>query len=355
MKKVETLEEYIKEISVLTKKIKEKNKVVVFRGENKDFGNTSCVPNIFRKNVLRENNRFEKNLFDEMKSNDLAHGNNYLEIAISAQHDGFPSRLLDVSYNCLVALYFACAPSKEAQDKSEMDDGKVFVFSIEKLFCPTGENIVNGYEEIIIGKNNSFIKNQIFAKNHKLIDHIKTNKRIIAQQGAFILFQGNYFEPLPKRICDVITIDHSAKIKICEDLNDLFGINKSSIYPQVENFVESMINKSQYVIDSTFCLDSELEMVLYNVEQDFEFYIDNIILNKGDAANIIFEMEKNLKDYMLGFENLEVSCCGNDEENKSVRNSIEKYNNIVKEEGEFLKEVLKSTSVKFNYENFEIM
>ena len=42
-----------------------------------------------------------------MSANHLTDGKTYLEIAIDAQHGGFPSRLLDVTYNCIVALYFA--------------------------------------------------------------------------------------------------------------------------------------------------------------------------------------------------------------------------------------------------------
>ena len=45
-------------------------------------------------------------------------------------------------------------------------------------------------------------------KDDKLIDHIKTNKRIIAQQGAFILFQGNDYKKIPERI-SYTTVTHS--------------------------------------------------------------------------------------------------------------------------------------------------
>lgn len=45
-----------------------------------------------------------------MSANHLTDGKTYLEIAIDAQHGGFPSRLLDVTYNCIVALYFAITP-----------------------------------------------------------------------------------------------------------------------------------------------------------------------------------------------------------------------------------------------------
>ena len=53
---------------------------------------------------------FEKSLFDAMRQNRLTGEKRYLDNAIDAQHGEFPSRLLDVSYNCLTALYFAVTP-----------------------------------------------------------------------------------------------------------------------------------------------------------------------------------------------------------------------------------------------------
>lgn len=45
------------------------------------------------------------------------------DILAKLQHFGFPTRLLDVSSNPLVALYFACS------DKNEMEnDGAVYIF-----------------------------------------------------------------------------------------------------------------------------------------------------------------------------------------------------------------------------------
>ena len=93
--------------------------------------------------------------YTQTKANKLSKGNSYLENAISAQHDGFPSRLLDVTYNSLVALYFACTPYYRKRE-SEYDDkdGRVFIFFLDKMFCPTGENITNNYNDLILGKEN---------------------------------------------------------------------------------------------------------------------------------------------------------------------------------------------------------
>ena len=83
--------------------------VSVYRGEPKRY-NKPCIPNIYRDNLLKENKFFEKSLFDAMRQTKLTGEKRYLDNAIDAQHGEFPSRLLDVTYNCLTALYFAVTP-----------------------------------------------------------------------------------------------------------------------------------------------------------------------------------------------------------------------------------------------------
>ena len=135
------IDEYIKRIAKIVNTRKTDSNIVLYRGEPQNYP-TPCVPNIFRENFIKNYKYFEKNIFDEMKANNLSKGNSYLEKAISAQHDGFPSRLLDVTYNSLIALYFACTPYyRKKEDEYDDKDGKVFIFFLDKMFCPTGENI----------------------------------------------------------------------------------------------------------------------------------------------------------------------------------------------------------------------
>lgn len=374
---IKSLDKYISVVSKYMEKYKNDNKIVVFRGEANDYGESACVPNIFRKNILTYNPKFEKNLFDEMTANDLTIGNNYLEKAISAQHDGFPSRLLDVTYNCLVALYFACTPHyNKPEDSLDNEDGRVFLFVIEKMFCPTGENIVDNYNEIVKRSEDSFIKNQIFGKNHKLIDHIKTNKRIIAQQGAFILFQGDEYEPIPKRLCKTIIIDRKAKRDLRTQLSSLFGIDTGSIYPQAENFVSKMIHRSSYVDNSEFSFENELKMIIHNIDQDFNFYINELFKsnNKTSKYEIVCDLENNLKDYKIGLENLRDSILKNKDckigpENlcESILNSkncnqkkiiqfyISKYNKTIESEITYINKILINTNITIETSDFEVM
>lgn len=109
----------------------------VYRGEPECYP-TPCRPNLFRRGVLAENRFFEKNLFDAMRQNKLTGEKRYLDNAIDAQHGEFPSRLLDVSYNCLVALYFAVTPYYHTEENSlDREDGMVFLFFLDEIFSPS--------------------------------------------------------------------------------------------------------------------------------------------------------------------------------------------------------------------------
>lgn len=95
------ISEYLSRISSCIRKRQQKDCVTVYRGEP-DVYDHPCRPGIFRKDVLKGSRFFEKNLFDAMRQNKLTGEKRYLDNAIDAQHGEFPSRLLDVSYNCVV-------------------------------------------------------------------------------------------------------------------------------------------------------------------------------------------------------------------------------------------------------------
>ena len=141
MGKIQSISAYIEEVEKLTKNIGE-DTIIVYRGEEKLYP-TFCQPNLFRDDYFKNNKFIEKNLLDEMKSNRLTDGNSYLQRAVDAQHGGFPSRLLDVTYNSLVALYFAVTPyymKNEEYENDGKEDGYVYIYYIKKIFCPSSNN-----------------------------------------------------------------------------------------------------------------------------------------------------------------------------------------------------------------------
>lgn len=318
------VQDYVEVVSKIIDSKDTDDFIITYRGESQEYP-TPCVPNIYREEYLKNYDFFEKNIFDEMRANKISKGEKYLENAISAQHDGFPSRLLDVSYNSLVALYFAVTPYyRYDEDKYDKKNGKVFVFFIDKLFCPTGDNITKAYEDIICNKN-TFLNNSVFSKNHKLIDHLKINNRIIAQQGAFILFQGNDVDHLPKYMYEEILIPANAKKTLRKELKDFFGIHTGSIYPEAENLIEEIKKKSLSIENSTFDFDSELKILMCNLKNEIKYYLFHIFNNADKPYELIRQFEKVLRSYQLGLSQLKY------DEKNNYSSYIKEYNNAIEE------------------------
>lgn len=335
MGQIEHISDYIAEIEKQIGNAGEEQ-TIVFRGEIQEF-EKPCYPNLFRKQILENNPYFEKNQFDEMTANHLTRGETYLEKAIDAQHGGFPSRLLDVTYNCLIALYFAVTPFYyEAEESTDAKDGMVYIFPVEKMYCPTGNNINNAYNAIVQRKEEWLNKEPIFQKNHKLIDHIKLNTRIVAQQGAFILFQGDEGEEIPDYQYKKLRIKGENKKVLRGELKHLCGIHTGSVYPEKYNLVNEIVRKTSYVNAKEFSIQSELEMVIFNLQRCMEHYVEE--LEHARQREIYIELirifERRIGEYKNGILSLErgKETYGNPPGyEEALREAKEKYNVCVED------------------------
>ena len=251
----------------------------VYRGEPCIYP-TPCRPGLFRSDALTENKYFEKNLFDAMRQSRLTDEKCYLDNAIDAQHGEFPSRLLDVSYNCLIALYFAVTPYyHKKEEELDGEDGMVFVLFMDEIFSPSAQNINDNYNAII-NRDREWTQSPLFRKNHKFIDHIKLGPRIIAQQGAFILFQGDVAEDLPQGMYYGIRIPGGAKKLLREQLNRLFGIHTGSIYPETINLVKDLTRKSGWINTQPYSCENELHYTLRQMERELDYYLYYVVSRK---------------------------------------------------------------------------
>lgn len=126
-KKVTCLSDYLEWI----KKVKDSNtcsrpfQTIYYRGQaNRHW---SLVPSLFRQKKNGESSsQLECMILREAQHrlwSELATLPTYLEKLVYLQHYGMPTRLLDVTFNPLIALYFAC---EEAEHEGEAVDGKVF-------------------------------------------------------------------------------------------------------------------------------------------------------------------------------------------------------------------------------------
>ncbi|TRX22042.1 FRG domain-containing protein [Flavobacterium franklandianum] len=265
---INTISDFIKELQKIPKK---RDFELYFRGHSDK--NFVLEPSIYRsKRIISNENKIFKEFILRTPS-DFLNEKSALEKLVKMQHYGLPTRLLDITTNPLVALYFAC------NEKSKQD-GKVFAFkvpkedikyydsdtvsiianiakrplsfSIEKI-----RNLKNyefneqedlGYLLHEIKEEKSYFQNIINASDIERVVAVKVkqnNNRIIKQSGAFLIFGVNGTKALPAKIPndwiinlelkDVdFEINNNSKDDIIDELN-LLGINEATLFPELEN------------------------------------------------------------------------------------------------------------------------
>ena len=101
----------ISKVNTFISTLKGKGETLFFRGHANP--NYILRPSIMRTSRLRQN---ERNLYNELLINcpgDFEKCPTHLEKLVKMQHYGLPTRLLDITRNPVVALYFACESQSE--------------------------------------------------------------------------------------------------------------------------------------------------------------------------------------------------------------------------------------------------
>ena len=206
-----------------------------------------------------------------------------LEKLVRAQHFGLATRLLDVTLNPLVALYFCC---REAQN----DDGRILQYAVDNnriksfdsdtVSVISNTSLLNYDEKSEIRKSVSayfkknvttqlskFNKKSPLPKLHHFICEEKpyflpqikpstfrqyvavlpkrNNKRMIAQSGAFIVFPQNLeltSRRSPRISIQQITIPAESKQYLIGQL-DRINVNLSTLFPEMSMTSEYLLDK----------------------------------------------------------------------------------------------------------------
>lgn len=332
---LQKVEEQISELKRVTG-----DSLVCFRGENRMSGEQGelyrhSMPNIFRPDKFEMLNKFkwfEKGILDEIRSNNLSGSKEYLEIAMDAQHGGFPSRLLDVTFNSLIALFFATTPHyNTAIEKNDDTDGRVLVYVFDKMATSKTKTVIDIYKDLISEKKDNIRLSRLGSHFHFLIDFVDLNSRIRAQQGGFVLFGGNQFVPIPESRVREIIIPNKAKKLIRTELDTYFGINMGMIYPEPENKVDFITKKSIII---------ENDVNYFSVIRDeIEFNIDNKIAciqyikenDEKEFKKTIHETAYYMYDLLMSIEHMKECLEGASKEVDANRTMIEEIINLIEQ------------------------
>ena len=265
---VTTLADYVRRIEA-RKPIA--NQTIFYRGHNSL--DHDLAPSLLRS---AGNRKHEKNILRELMSihpSEFAGDTSVFEQLVRMQHFSLPTRLLDVSNNPLVGMYFVCSSLFNEDGeviRITLDRGSVKYYDSDTASCIANLSNLSGKErdelracrtdaDIVASHAGKRLLQFIKSEKPYFLPEIRrkdldwpiaikprlTNRILLAQQGAFLLFG------LKTALSDEnsagfsitrMRIPASSKRKIRETL-DRIGINPSTMFPEIESAARYIIIK----------------------------------------------------------------------------------------------------------------
>lgn len=276
---VTNIAEYISEIKGIRDKLLDERSSdrLFFRGQCNV--NWDIRPSIFRNSLISvEEEMIEKAI--SRVPDEFTNCNTAFDELTKLQHYGLPTRLLDVTMNPLVALYFACCSkekSKEIEEskgvvyygsayaKNSNDIDVVILSSLAKMKITHTTTLDDLKEALMLNDKNPEHLIQTIQGNLFVMPKYGNN-RLISQNGAFLLVGAMSVEEdtddiwkskVRKSIHNMDSVFSSERIIIPEDCKeqiiselDFLNINEASLFPELEHQMSHIKRVGMQNIDS---------------------------------------------------------------------------------------------------------
>lgn len=278
-KPITSLTGFVRKISSI--KSEKKDRQLLYRGHSKRSYN--LIPSVFRTENLRKHEHLMLRQIIAEHPIEFINDRATFDMLVRAQHYGLPTRLLDVSINPLVALYFACCSDDQENgrviivipgiEKQKYFDSDVVSLLSNLAFLTRSEKesilkIAKGTEDLSnVDRVDKFCKD---PSVDKLIQTVKmekpyfrseansydlayvvsvtprkTHARIKAQDGAFLLFgivekdKGVHLEFIETEMID---ISSTFKPRILDELETI-GVSAKTLFPEIEHTADHIRKK----------------------------------------------------------------------------------------------------------------